>query len=116
PITSKTSQYITIPEFTRYYNKGDSCIFVGYSTPSKGYRVYNKRTRLIVESIRINFGEIKEFSKTSDFDNSCPVPQLQKTSDHNYSELGIKDHNNEPSSSMLVPNVSPSVDTNAPSL
>ncbi|GJW67841.1 retrovirus-related pol polyprotein from transposon TNT 1-94 [Tanacetum coccineum] len=32
--------------------KGDSCILVGYSTQSKGYRVYNKRTRLIV-TIRI---------------------------------------------------------------
>ncbi|GJR08210.1 retrovirus-related pol polyprotein from transposon TNT 1-94 [Tanacetum coccineum] len=28
--------------------KGDTCILVGYSTKSKGYRVYNKRTRLIV--------------------------------------------------------------------
>ncbi|GJT24581.1 retrovirus-related pol polyprotein from transposon TNT 1-94 [Tanacetum coccineum] len=34
--------------------KGDQCVMVGYSTQSKGYRVYNKRTRLIVESIHIN--------------------------------------------------------------
>ncbi|GJS41627.1 hypothetical protein Tco_0566670 [Tanacetum coccineum] len=40
--------------------KEDSCIFVGYSTQSKGYRVYNKRTRLIVESIHINFDNLKE--------------------------------------------------------
>ncbi|GJT64229.1 retrovirus-related pol polyprotein from transposon TNT 1-94 [Tanacetum coccineum] len=33
--------------------KGDPCVMVGYSTQSKGYRVYNKRTRLIVESIHI---------------------------------------------------------------
>ncbi|GJX59052.1 retrovirus-related pol polyprotein from transposon TNT 1-94 [Tanacetum coccineum] len=33
--------------------KGDPCVMVGYSTQSKGYRVYNKRTRLIVESISI---------------------------------------------------------------
>ncbi|GKD13606.1 retrovirus-related pol polyprotein from transposon TNT 1-94, partial [Tanacetum coccineum] len=43
--------------------KGDSCIFVGYSTTSKGYRVYNKRTRLIVESIHINFDEINGIIK-----------------------------------------------------
>ncbi|GKG39184.1 hypothetical protein Tco_0463329, partial [Tanacetum coccineum] len=42
--------------------KGDSCILVGYSTKSKGYRVYNKRTRLIVESIHLRFDEIKEMS------------------------------------------------------
>ncbi|GJS24442.1 retrovirus-related pol polyprotein from transposon TNT 1-94 [Tanacetum coccineum] len=87
--------------------KGDSCILVGYSTQSKGYKVYNTRTRVIVESIHINFDEIKELSKASDFDNSGPAPQLQKTSDHKCSELGIQDHRNEPSSSMLVPNVSP---------
>ncbi|GJR63590.1 retrovirus-related pol polyprotein from transposon TNT 1-94 [Tanacetum coccineum] len=43
--------------------KGDSCILVGYSTQSKGYRVYNKRTRLIVESIHLRFDEIKEMSR-----------------------------------------------------
>nr|GEY52020.1 hypothetical protein [Tanacetum cinerariifolium] len=70
--------------------KGDPCILVRYSTPSKGYRVYNKRTRLIVESIRLKFNEIKEMSvandtsglvpqrqKALDYDNSDPVPQLQ---------------------------------------
>ncbi|GJV15412.1 retrovirus-related pol polyprotein from transposon TNT 1-94 [Tanacetum coccineum] len=45
--------------------KGDPCILVGYSTRSKGYRVYNKRTRLIVESIHLKFDEIKEMSETS---------------------------------------------------
>ncbi|GJZ21430.1 retrovirus-related pol polyprotein from transposon TNT 1-94 [Tanacetum coccineum] len=38
--------------------KGDPCIFMGYSTQSKGYGVYNKRTKLIVKSIHINFDEI----------------------------------------------------------
>ncbi|GJX55723.1 retrovirus-related pol polyprotein from transposon TNT 1-94 [Tanacetum coccineum] len=76
--------------------KGDLCILVRYSTQSKGYRVYNKRTRLIVESIHIRFDEIKEMSETSvdnntsglvlqrqkasDYDNSGPVPQLQNVS------------------------------------
>ncbi|GJV45071.1 retrovirus-related pol polyprotein from transposon TNT 1-94 [Tanacetum coccineum] len=45
--------------------KGDPCILVGYSTQSKGYRVYNKRTRLIVESIHLRFDEIKKMSETS---------------------------------------------------
>nr|GEW69379.1 retrovirus-related Pol polyprotein from transposon TNT 1-94 [Tanacetum cinerariifolium] len=44
--------------------KGYSCILVGYSTQSKGYRVYNKRTRLIVESIHLRFDEIKEMNGT----------------------------------------------------
>ncbi|GJS54769.1 retrovirus-related pol polyprotein from transposon TNT 1-94 [Tanacetum coccineum] len=76
--------------------KRDPCILVGYSTQSKGYRVYNKRTRLIVESIYLRFDEIKEMTETSiandtsglvpqrhkasDYDNSDPVPQLQNVS------------------------------------
>nr|GEX36763.1 retrovirus-related Pol polyprotein from transposon TNT 1-94 [Tanacetum cinerariifolium] len=90
--------------------KGDPCIMVGYSTQSKGYRVYNKRTRLIVESIHINFDEIKELLKASDYDNSSPVPQRQITIDHNQLELKIHDHNNKLLSLKLVPNVSPLAD------
>nr|GEU92694.1 hypothetical protein [Tanacetum cinerariifolium] len=111
--------------------KGDPCILVGYSTQSKGHRVYNKRTKLIVESIHINFDELKEMTMTfndntsglspqwqmaSGYDNFTPAPQLQKTSDHNSSKLKIQDHNNEPSSSKLVLNDSPPVDIDAPSL
>ncbi|GJX22944.1 retrovirus-related pol polyprotein from transposon TNT 1-94, partial [Tanacetum coccineum] len=56
--------------------KGDPCILVGYSTQSNGYRVYNKRTRLIVESIHLRFDEIKEMSETSVAnDTSGLVPQ-----------------------------------------
>nr|GEV91252.1 hypothetical protein [Tanacetum cinerariifolium] len=63
--------------------KGDQCILVGYSTQSKGYRVYNKRTRKIVKSIHIRFDEIKEVSETSaDNNTSCLVPQQQKASDY----------------------------------
>nr|GEY49108.1 retrovirus-related Pol polyprotein from transposon TNT 1-94 [Tanacetum cinerariifolium] len=45
--------------------KGDQCILVGYSTQSKGYRVYNKITRMVVKSIHIRFDEIKEVSEKS---------------------------------------------------
>ncbi|GKE45677.1 hypothetical protein Tco_1472961 [Tanacetum coccineum] len=70
--------------------KKDPCILVGYSTQSKGYRVYNKRTKLIVKSIHINFDELKEMVMTT--------------------ELGIQDHINEPLTSKLVLNVVPSAD------
>ncbi|GJY85350.1 hypothetical protein Tco_0499376 [Tanacetum coccineum] len=89
--------------------KGDPCIFVGYSTTSKGYRIYNKRTKLIIESIHINFDKIKEMTYV-DNNTSGLTPQLQITFDHNRSELETNDHNNEPSSSKLVPNVSPPAD------
>ncbi|GJY66059.1 retrovirus-related pol polyprotein from transposon TNT 1-94 [Tanacetum coccineum] len=38
--------------------KGDACIFIGYSTQSRAYRVYNKRKRVIVETIHVNFDEL----------------------------------------------------------
>nr|GEU85044.1 hypothetical protein [Tanacetum cinerariifolium] len=74
--------------------KRDLCILVGYSTQSKGYRVYNKRTRLIVESIYIHFDEIKEVYKTSVAnDTSGLVPQRQKASDYENSDPVPQLHN-----------------------
>nr|GEZ11627.1 Gag-Pol polyprotein [Tanacetum cinerariifolium] len=67
--------------------KGDQCILVGYSTQSKGYRVYNKRTRMIFKSIDIRFDEIKEVSETSVANNTSGlIPQRQKSSDYDYSD------------------------------
>ncbi|GKB37376.1 retrovirus-related pol polyprotein from transposon TNT 1-94 [Tanacetum coccineum] len=58
--------------------KGDLYVLVGYSTQSKGYRIYNKRIRLIVESIHLRFDEIKEMTETSVAnDTSGLIPQLQ---------------------------------------
>nr|GEY24115.1 hypothetical protein [Tanacetum cinerariifolium] len=61
--------------------KRDPYSLVGYSTQFKGYRVYNKRTRLIVESILLRFDEIKEMSETSVANETLGlVPQRQKAS------------------------------------
>ncbi|GJR21141.1 retrovirus-related pol polyprotein from transposon TNT 1-94 [Tanacetum coccineum] len=57
--------------------KGDACIFVGYSTQSRAYRVYNKRTRVIVETIHVNFDELPLMA--SDHVSSDPFPQLAET-------------------------------------
>ncbi|GJZ44866.1 retrovirus-related pol polyprotein from transposon TNT 1-94, partial [Tanacetum coccineum] len=53
--------------------KGDACMFVGYSNQSRAYRVYNKRTRVIVENIHVNFDELPLM--TSDHVSFDPVPQ-----------------------------------------
>ncbi|GJV92993.1 RNA-directed DNA polymerase, eukaryota [Tanacetum coccineum] len=84
--------------------KGDPCILVGYSTQSKGYRVYNKRTRLIVESIHLRFDEIKEMSETSVAnDTSGLVPQRQKTSDYDNPDPAPELQNVSPSAATTVP-------------
>ncbi|GKE98295.1 hypothetical protein Tco_0021646, partial [Tanacetum coccineum] len=49
-------------------------IFVGYAPAKKAYRIYNKRTRLIIETIHVDFDEmiVMAFEQFS----SGPEPQL----------------------------------------
>nr|GFC43620.1 hypothetical protein [Tanacetum cinerariifolium] len=55
--------------------KGDECIFVGYSTQSRAYRVFNKITRVIMESIHANFDELPQMA--SAHNSSDPAPTCQ---------------------------------------
>nr|GEW60238.1 hypothetical protein [Tanacetum cinerariifolium] len=50
-----------------------ACIFAGCSTQSKAYRAYYKRTRVIVETIYVNFDELPQMA--SDHVIYDPVPQ-----------------------------------------
>nr|GEX22673.1 hypothetical protein [Tanacetum cinerariifolium] len=69
--------------------KGDACIFVGYSTQSRGYRLFNKRTRVIVETIHVNFDELPHMA--SDHVSSDPVPKYQRTAlEHVSLSLGLQ--------------------------
>ncbi|GJW75378.1 retrovirus-related pol polyprotein from transposon TNT 1-94 [Tanacetum coccineum] len=63
--------------------KGHACIFVGYSTQSRAYRVYNKRTRVIVETIHVNFDELPQMALdhvSSDLVPQCPTTALEHAS------------------------------------
>nr|GFC07961.1 hypothetical protein [Tanacetum cinerariifolium] len=55
--------------------KGDECIFVRYCNQSRAYRVFNKRTRVIMESIHVNFDELPHMA--SDQSSSDPAPECQ---------------------------------------
>nr|GEU64392.1 hypothetical protein [Tanacetum cinerariifolium] len=60
--------------------KGDSCIFVGYSTQSRAYRVFKKRTRVIMETIHVNFDELPQMASdhvSSDLVSQCPMMALE---------------------------------------
>nr|GEV62467.1 putative RNA-directed DNA polymerase [Tanacetum cinerariifolium] len=61
--------------------KGNACIFVGYSTQSRAYKVYNKRTRVIVETIHVNFDELPQMASAKN-NTSDLVLQHQIASDH----------------------------------
>nr|GFA35434.1 copia protein [Tanacetum cinerariifolium] len=54
--------------------KGDECIFVGYSTQLRAYRVFNKRTKVIMESIHVNFNELPQMAL--DQISSDPAPEF----------------------------------------
>nr|GFA71178.1 Gag-Pol polyprotein [Tanacetum cinerariifolium] len=66
--------------------KGDECIFVGYSTQSRAYRVFNKRTRVIMESIHVNFDELPQMASAHNSSDPTPTCQtmasVQISSDH----------------------------------
>nr|GEV99903.1 hypothetical protein [Tanacetum cinerariifolium] len=65
--------------------KGDACIFVGCSTQSRVYRVFNKRTKVIVETIHVNFDELPQM--TSDHVSSDPGPQYTTVTTSNKLDL-----------------------------
>nr|GFB78274.1 hypothetical protein [Tanacetum cinerariifolium] len=53
--------------------KGDIEIFIGYSTSSCAYRVYNRRTKKIIEIINVTFDELSVMA----FEQSSSKPRLQ---------------------------------------
>ncbi|GKA24461.1 putative ribonuclease H-like domain-containing protein [Tanacetum coccineum] len=54
--------------------KVDIGIFVGYASSKKAYRIYNKRTRVIIETIHVDFDEL--IAMASEQFSSRPRPQL----------------------------------------
>nr|GFC51591.1 retrovirus-related Pol polyprotein from transposon TNT 1-94 [Tanacetum cinerariifolium] len=65
--------------------KGDECIIVGYSTQSRACRVFNKRTRVIMESIHVNLDELPQMASVQNSTDPGPLRQ-SKASPHNCSD------------------------------
>nr|GEY90216.1 hypothetical protein [Tanacetum cinerariifolium] len=81
--------------------KGDACIFVGYSTQSRAYKVFNKRTRVIVETIHVNFDELPQMALDHVSFNpvlQCPMMALE----HDSLSLGPKCQENVPHAAETV--------------
>ena len=55
--------------------KSDKGIFLGYSTNSRAYRVYNKRTKTVMESINV---VIDDTISEKDIDDDGDRPNLKK--------------------------------------
>nr|GEX42110.1 integrase, catalytic region, zinc finger, CCHC-type, peptidase aspartic, catalytic [Tanacetum cinerariifolium] len=81
--------------------KGDACIFVGYYTQSRAYRVFNKRTRVIVETIHVNFDELPQMA--SDHVSFDPAPECQRmVLEHDSLSPGIQCQQNVPQADKTV--------------
>nr|GFA03535.1 Gag-Pol polyprotein [Tanacetum cinerariifolium] len=73
----------------------------GYSTQSIAYRVFNKRTRVIMESIHVNFDELPQMA--SDQLSSDPAPECQTmTLNHDSLSPAIQCQANVPQADRTV--------------
>nr|GEY67270.1 retrotransposon protein, putative, unclassified [Tanacetum cinerariifolium] len=72
-----------------------------YSTQLRAYKVFNKRTRVIVETIHVNFDELPQME--SDHVSSDPVPQSQRTAlEHDSLSPGPQCQENVPHAARTV--------------
>nr|GEW60572.1 integrase, catalytic region, zinc finger, CCHC-type, peptidase aspartic, catalytic [Tanacetum cinerariifolium] len=64
--------------------KGDECIFMGYSNQSRAYKVFNKRTRVIMESIHVNFDELPQMVSAHNSSNPAPTCQTMASDQNSF--------------------------------
>ncbi|KAG9442456.1 hypothetical protein H6P81_018310 [Aristolochia fimbriata] len=61
----------------KFVARSNEGIFLGYSTKSRAYRVYNKRTRVIMESVNVTVFDDDSQSQRTDEDLVTPSSQTQ---------------------------------------
>ncbi|GJY35359.1 retrovirus-related pol polyprotein from transposon TNT 1-94 [Tanacetum coccineum] len=61
--------------------KADIGVFIGYSETSRGFRIYNRRTKKIMETINVKFDELTAMA----FEHDCLEPEFQRFINHNFS-------------------------------
>ncbi|GJS27493.1 retrovirus-related pol polyprotein from transposon TNT 1-94 [Tanacetum coccineum] len=62
--------------------KADIGVFIGYSETSRGFRIYNRRTKRIMETIHVKFDELTAIASEHD----CLEPELQRFNNQNSSD------------------------------
>ncbi|GJZ89360.1 retrovirus-related pol polyprotein from transposon TNT 1-94, partial [Tanacetum coccineum] len=85
--------------------KADIGIFIGYAPTKKAFRIYNRRTRRIVETIHVDFDELTAMA--SEHISSGPALH-EMASEHISSGPALHEMTPVSISSGLVPNPSPS--------
>nr|GEX16365.1 integrase, catalytic region, zinc finger, CCHC-type, peptidase aspartic, catalytic [Tanacetum cinerariifolium] len=99
--TQNRSLVIPRHEKTPYHIINDQKPSVKYSTQSRAYRVFNKRTRVIVVTIHVNFDELPQMA--SDHVSSNPVTQCPMTAlEHDNLSPGPQCQENVPQTDRIV--------------
>ncbi|GJV24443.1 integrase, catalytic region, zinc finger, CCHC-type containing protein [Tanacetum coccineum] len=62
--------------------KADIGVFIGYSKTSRGFRIYNHRTKRIMETINVKFDELTGMAS----EHGCFEPELQRFNNLNSSD------------------------------
>uniref|UniRef100_A0A2N9H7H1 Retroviral polymerase SH3-like domain-containing protein n=1 Tax=Fagus sylvatica TaxID=28930 RepID=A0A2N9H7H1_FAGSY len=88
---------IGIDNLGKFDTKSDEGIFLGYSSNSKAYRVFNKRTMVVDESMHVVFYETNPFHIKNNYDDE-PISLDNKASSSNQvdSSENVKDQVDEP--------------------
>ena len=76
--------------------KSDEGIFLGYSLQSKAYRIYNKRTIIIEESIHVSFDESNAILPRKDILGDISE-SLEEMHIHGKNHKGKRERNNDDS-------------------
>nr|GEX20348.1 reverse transcriptase domain-containing protein [Tanacetum cinerariifolium] len=83
----------TLDPLGKFQGKVDEGFLVGYSVCSKVFRVFNSRTRIIQETLHVNFLENKPNVAEVDFNNLessilvSPIPTTRIHKDHHVSQI-----------------------------
>ncbi|XP_073290496.1 uncharacterized protein [Primulina huaijiensis] len=56
-------------QLTKFDSKSDKCLFLGYATNSRAYRMFNLRTRTIMKSINVVFDDCADLKKKTTEDD-----------------------------------------------
>ncbi|GJV14606.1 retrovirus-related pol polyprotein from transposon TNT 1-94 [Tanacetum coccineum] len=77
--------------------KADIGVFIGYSETSRGFRIYNRRTKKIMETIHVKFDELTAMASEHD----CLEPVLHNTSSADTMNTPFKEDLEKNSSPMF---------------
>ncbi|GJR03659.1 retrovirus-related pol polyprotein from transposon TNT 1-94 [Tanacetum coccineum] len=79
--------------------KADIGVFIGYSETSRGFQIYNRRTKKIMETIHVKFDELTTMASEHD----CLEPELQRFINHNSSAETINTPSKEDLDNLFGP-------------